>query len=218
MLTTSTPHTPVRVLIADSMDLILAGLHTLLHQHGGIEITGRVQSLPALLDVATLQPPDVILLGDRLEPDVDVLTLVERVQSTVPQARIIVMSGIPDGLIVHELFACGVAAYLYTSDSLSECLDDAIQAVMRRRPYLSSTANAEYLIAVQSGRTEWSLDAEARHVLRLMASGYYPQGIALERGVAVRRVYWVQEKLRNRFGAETNEQLMVRAAEEGFLP
>ena len=54
-------------------------------------------------------------------------------------------------------------------------------------------------------------------VLRLMAQGYRPQEIALMRGVPVRRIYWVGNKLRRRFGAETNEQLMVRAAAEGFL-
>lgn len=36
-------------------------------------------------------------------------------------------------------------------------------------------------------------------------------------GVPVRRVYWVSDTLRRRFNAETNEQLMVRAAEEGYL-
>jgi hypothetical protein len=55
-------------------------------------------------------------------------------------------------------------------------------------------------------------------VLRLLAQGCRPQEIALMRGVLVRRIYWVGNKLRNRFGAETNEHLIARAAEEGFLP
>jgi DNA-binding CsgD family transcriptional regulator len=70
---------------------------------------------------------------------------------------------------------------------------------------------------VRDGRTGWQLDAEARDVLRLLAQGRRPQEIALMRRVPVRRVYWVNNKLRNRFGAEPNEQLMVRAAEEGFI-
>ncbi len=37
------------------------------------------------------------------------------------------------------------------------------------------------------------------------------------RGVSVRRVYSVCEKLRRRFNAETNEHLIARAAEEGFV-
>ncbi|MCZ7540537.1 MAG: hypothetical protein M5U29_11615 [Anaerolineae bacterium] len=50
-----------------------------------------------------------------------------------------------------------------------------------------------------------------------MAEDYRAQEIAAMRGMAIRRVYWVANKLRDRFGADTNAQLMIRAAEEGFL-
>jgi DNA-binding NarL/FixJ family response regulator len=128
------------------------------------------------------------------------------------------MSNIPDGLIVQELFACGVSGYLYKSDVLGDCLGQAIQAALDNLPYLSPTANTEYLIALQSDRAGWQLDAEGRDVLRLMANGYRPQEIAVARGMLIRRVYWVANKLRDRFGAETNAHLIARAAEEGFLP
>jgi len=81
------------------------------------------------------------------------------------------MSGIPDGLIVNDLSAMYVAGYRYRNDPLSGVLVEAIQTVMRKRPYLSPTANSEYLLAMQSDRAGWQLDAEARDVLRLMASG-----------------------------------------------
>jgi DNA-binding CsgD family transcriptional regulator len=92
-----------------------------------------------------------------------------------------------------------------------------LHAFFETTPYLSPTANAEYLLAMQSDRAGWQLDAEAREILRQMAQGFRPQEIALIRNVPVRRVYSVGEKLRRRFGAETNIQLIARAAEEGFL-
>ena len=61
-------------------------------------------------------------------------------------------------------------------------------------------------------------DAEAHEVLRLLAQGCRPQEIALMRGVPVRRIYWVGNRLRSRFGAETDEHLIDRVAEERFLP
>lgn len=207
----------VRVAIADDMDLALEGIKTILRQYGAFHVTGTYRVLADLLDALAAQPPEVVLLGDRLEPGMDVLALVERVQQAAPRARLLVMGTLPDGLIVQELLACGVAGYLYKPDPLSSCLPEALRVVMRGRPYLSPTANAEYLLAMQSDRAGWRLDAEGREVLRQLAQGLRPQEIALMRGVSVRRVYWVQEKLRNRFGADTNAQLMVRAAEEGFL-
>lgn len=208
----------VKIIIADEMDLALEGMKTILHQHGTFNVIGTYQNLAEMLDGLTEQRPNVILVGDRIEPDLDILAIVERVQQIAPRARLIVMSNLSDGLVVQELFSVGVTGYLYKSDPLSNYLVEAIQTVMRGRPYLSPTANSEYLLAMQSDRAGWQMDAEARGVLRLMAQGYRPQEIAVARGMLIRRVYWVANKLRDRFGAETNAHLIARAAEEGFLP
>jgi DNA-binding NarL/FixJ family response regulator len=207
----------IQVVVADDADLTLAGIQVFLTQQSQIQLRGSYQRFSALLASITQSCPDVILLGDRLEPDLNALSLVERVRAAAPAARIILLSHVPDGLVVHELLNSGLAGYLYKSDPLGDDLLSAIQVVMRGRPYLSATVNAEYLLALQAGRLAWQLDTEAREVLQLLAQGYRPQEIALQRGVPVRRIYWVNTKLRNRFGAETNEHLIARAAEEGFL-
>jgi DNA-binding NarL/FixJ family response regulator len=207
----------VTVALADEIDLALVGAQTALQQDPDVRITATFQALPDLLAHLTTTPPDMLLLSDRLEPDLNALALVERVHIVAPQTCIIILSHAYDGLVVHELFACGASGYLYRGDPLSEDILRAIWTVRRGRLYLSPTANAEYLLAMQSDRASWQLDAEAREILRQMAQGYRPQEIALMRNVPVRRIYWVNNKLRNRFGAETNEQLMVLAAEEGFL-
>jgi len=208
----------VKIVIADDMDLTLEGMKAILRQYGSFQLAGAYQLLSEMLETIPGLHPDVILVGDKLEPGLDVLALVERIRQAAPRARIVVLSNLPDGLIVQELFNAGVAGYLYKNDPLSLYLIEAIQTVMRGRPYLSPTANSEYLLAMQSDRAGWQLDAEARDVLRLMANGYRPQEIAQLRNASVRRVYSVCERLRRHFGADTNVQLIVLAAEEGFLP
>ena len=207
----------VRIVLADDMDLALEGMHAILRQDDSFQVVGTYRLLSEMLLALSNLRPDVILVGDKLEPGLDVLALVERIRPAAPRARILILSSLSDGLIVQELFAMGMAGYLYKSDALSRYLAEAIRTVLRGRPFLSPSANAEYLLAMQSDRAGWRLDTEAREILRQLSQGCRPQEIALLRNVSVRRVYWVQEKLRNRFGAETNEQLMVRAAEEGFL-
>lgn len=208
----------VKIVIADDMDLTLEGMKAILRQYGSFQLAGAYQLLSEMLETIPGLHPDVILVGDKLEPGLDVLALVERIRQAAPRARIVVLSNLPDGLIVQELFNAGVDGYLYKNDPLSLYLIEAIQTVMRGRPYLSPTANSEYLLAMQSDRAGWQLDAEARDVLRLMANGYRPQEIAQLRNASVRRVYSVCERLRRRFGADTNVQLIALAAEEGFLP
>jgi len=208
----------VRLIIADDADLTLAGVQAFLGPHSSVRITGSCQRLADLRHALAQDAPDVILLGDRLEPDRDVLSLVEQVRTAAPASHIMIMSHVADGLVVHELLNAGVAGYLYKSDPLGDDLLQAIRTVMRGRLYLSPTVNAAYLTAVRTGRLAWQLDPEAREVLQLMAQGCRPQEIALMKRVPVRRIYWVGSKLRRRFEAETNEHLIARAAEEGFLP
>lgn len=127
------------------------------------------------------------------------------------------MGELADGLLIRDLFACGVAGYLYKSDDLRELLVTAIDTVLLDRPYLSPTANAEYLIAMRSPHANARLDVEARQVLHLLAHGEHAGQISNRLGINKRRVYWVREKLRRRFGAKTNEHLIQRAAAEGFI-
>ena len=110
-----------------------------------------------------------------------------------------------------------MSGYLYKSDDLCELLVTAIDTVLLDRPYLSPTANAEYLIAMQSPNANERLDPEARQVLQLLAHGEHAGQISKRLGIDKRRVYWVREKLRRRFGAKTNEHLIQRAAAEGFI-
>ena len=208
----------VNIIIADNVDPAVEGLKPLLPQHGAFQVVGTYQLLSDMLNALGNVRPDVILLGDRLEPDMDVLALVEQVQAAAPRARIVILSYLSDGPIVQELFTVGAMGYLYKNDPLSHYLVEAIQTVMRGRPYLSPTANSEYLLAMQNGSAGWQLDAEAREILRQLAQGLRPQEIALIRNVSVRRIYGICERLRRRFGADTNIQLIALAAEEGFLP
>jgi DNA-binding NarL/FixJ family response regulator len=207
----------VRIVIADDVDLTLVGAEMLLKTEPDFEVVGVYHYLPDLLQLLNDQPVDVILVSDRLAPDLNAPGIVERLRRAAPQARLILMSAICDGRLVHELLTGGVLGYLYKGEPLQNDLVKAVYAAMRGKPYLSSIANAEYLAAVRAGRNEWQLNDEARDVLRLLAQGYRAQEIGLQRNVSVRRVYWVMDRLRRHFAAETNEHLIARAVQTGFL-
>jgi DNA-binding NarL/FixJ family response regulator len=207
----------VRIVIADDVDLSLVGAEMLLTAEPDFEVVGVGHYLPDLLLVLGSQPVDVILVSDRLDPELNGSALVERLRRAAPQARVILMSAICEGHIMHALLTGGIMGYLYRRDLLQRDLTNAVRAVMRGKLFLSPIANAEYLAAVQAGRNEWQLDAQARDVLRLLAHGYRPQEIALQHTVPVRRIYWVVHKLRRHFAAETNEHLIARAVQTGFL-
>ena len=207
----------LNIVIADDTDLAREGMKTILREQGDLQVVGTCPLLSNLLEVSGKLRPDVILLGDRLEPEMDVLSLIERVQAAYPRARIIILSNLAEGLIVHDLLLRGVLGYLYRPDPLSLYLVEAIQSVMRGEPYLSPTSNSAYLRAMKSGDGDWQIDAEAREILRQIAEGHRLQEIAYMRNVSIRRVYGICERLRRQFGAHTNMQLMALVAREGYV-
>ncbi len=204
-----------RIVTADESDLMLLGIRTLLAKRQDCAIVGEVTSLCDLLKLLPTAQPHIVLYSDTFvgsEP----LGISEDIAAVAPDAKRIVIGALAEGMIIHDLFALGVNGYLYRCDPLGDALPIAIDTVLRGRPYLSPTANSEYLIAMQSQRRDWKLDSEARAVLRLLAQGATIGKIASDLKIKPRRVYWVREKLRNRFGATTNEHLMARAVEHGF--
>lgn len=204
-----------QILIGDSNSLSVFGAKTLLEKRADTEVIQAENSTVLLASAKTLQP-DIVILGDRFDPLIDTLALVEQMLHTSPSARIIVIGTSIDGLVIRDLLTMGACGYLAAGDDLSACLITAIDTVLREYPYLSPTANAEYLVTMQGNNRGWHLDTEARAILRLIASGCTAREIAAQMHLKLRRVYWVTEKLRARFGASTNEHLISLAKAEGF--
>ena len=204
-----------RILIADSSSLTVVGAETLLKDRADTLIS-KAENGDDLIEKARAEQPEIVLLGDRFDPLIDTLALVEQILYATPSARITVMGTSTDGLIIRDLFTMVVCGYLAAGDDLSSCLLTALDMVLREYPYLSPTANAEYLLTMQGSNRDWQLDAEARAILRLLANGCTAREIAARLHLKLRRVYWVTEKMRARFGASTNEHLISLAAAQGF--
>lgn len=174
---------------------------------GGITHETVRVSLPLLTDK--------FIACQTLDLLIDVLALIEQIKQR-SSLRMIVLGSVIDGLLVRDLFAAGAIGYLYLADDLTDCLISAVRTVLKDRFYLSPTVNAEYFVVMQSPRRDWQLDAEMRLVLRLLVQGCHMHDIAAQMKLSLRRVYWVREKLRGRFGVTTNEHLISRAVLEGF--
>jgi two-component system invasion response regulator UvrY len=206
----------IRLVAADEADLMLVGIQTILKDSPACEVVATIRSASELLETCKQLHPDVILLNEQLDPLMDVLALVERLKQITPKSRLMILGGLSEGLLIRDLFACGVLAYLYEGEDLKDHLLPAIGAVVQNRPYLSPTANSAYLIAMQSPQRNWQLDTEVRAMLRLLMQGVHIAEIARQLDIPMRRAYFLRYKLRRRFGATTNEHLISRAMAEGF--
>jgi DNA-binding NarL/FixJ family response regulator len=139
----------IRIVLADDADLVIEGAQSVLSADHRFHVVGTARCMDDLLKTIEAGYPDVVVLSEWIH-NLDILSAVEAIHTVRPGLKVIVMGGLADGLLIRDLFACGVSGYLYKSDDLCELLVTAIDTVLLDRPYLSPTANAEYLIAMQS--------------------------------------------------------------------
>jgi DNA-binding NarL/FixJ family response regulator len=156
----------------------------LIAQQPNYNLLHAVHSFDDLILMLDIVIPDVILIGERLDVERDVLEIVRDVRAMSPQSRRVMIGGILNGPLIHALMRAGLHGYLFNGDEMRHCLVRALNTVIHNRPYLSPTANAEYLLAMQQApHARWHLDAQARQALRLLASGLH---LSAARAAAVR--------------------------------
>lgn len=205
----------IKIVLADDSDLMMVGTEAIIESKLDYRVIGKAHTLNDVLQSIQQQSPEIVILSECLY-DTDILSAVDAVRHTSPNTFIIVVGMLTDGTLIHNLYLHGIKGYLYRGDPLQECLLPAIRTVLQDRPYLSPTANAEYLITLQSRRPVPQLNAEAQTVLNYLAQGISINQIAYQMGTSPRRIYAIRDRLRRGFGVETNEHLISRAVTEGF--
>ncbi len=210
-------HSQISIVLAHNLDLYLIGARHILAEDPDCQVVASTSLLSELIYALHQHRPDVVLVNEHFSPDATTFQMIESIHTGVPETRVIISGRMADGLFVRDLMHAGAAGYLCEQDALAVCLRPAIYTVLRDRPYLSPTPNAEYLVAMRSPLRDWHLDQEARSVLQMLAQGHRACEIASALHIDTRRVYRVRQKLRSRFGADTNEQLIAIATTEGFV-
>jgi len=157
----------IKVVIADDSDLMIVGTQAIIESDANYCVVGFGQTLNEVLKPIKLHSPEIAILGECLY-DTEILSAVDILRAKSPSTQILVIGMMTDGTLIHNFFVRGVKAYLYRSDPLRYCLLLAIRTVLNHRPYLLPTANAEYLLALQSGQTILPLNIEARTVLNYL--------------------------------------------------
>lgn len=204
----------VQIMIADEMDLMALGARTMLRKVRDFSLIGDYQQPKALDEALAKTVPDVLLLSERFDPDREALALLDQLKHQFPALTIIFLGTLSSGLLIGDLLEAGAAGYLHRADPLRDGLNAAIWWALRGRTFLSPTAQT--LVLTSTAAHLRALDEEARVVLGLLAEGLSIHDIAKRLQVSPRRVYRVRDKLRRRFGAQTNEHLIRRAVSEGL--
>lgn len=133
----------IKILIADDQALFREGLRTLLSTQLDFELVGEASNGEEALRLAVHTHPDVILMDLRM-PVLDGVNATRRLQTQLPECKVIVLTTFDDDETVFEGLRAGAVGYLL-KDVSSEKLYEAIRAAARGEYFLQPSITAKVM-------------------------------------------------------------------------
>jgi DNA-binding NarL/FixJ family response regulator len=213
---------PIRLVIADDHPLIRAGIRSLIQTIPNVEVVGEAcDGLQALDLVARLRPQ--LLLTDIKMPNMNGLTVAERVANEYPEVRVLILSMYSDEEFVTQAVRVRAAGYLL-KESNAEEFEFAIQSVIRGDFYVSPIIS-QRMITRMKGQTadaqsqnSGPLTQRQREILRMVAEGATTKVIALALAISPKTVETHRAHIMQRLDIYDVPGLVRYAMRTGLVP
>lgn len=113
--------TPLSILLVDDHRLFREGLSALLSTDSRIEVTGQGGNGNEAITLAQLVEPDIILLDVEM-PGPPVTSTLERLRSSAPSSKVIILTMHAQPRLMGELISLGASGYLMKDMEIEELI------------------------------------------------------------------------------------------------
>jgi DNA-binding NarL/FixJ family response regulator len=209
----------IRVLVVDDEALIRTGFQHILNAAGDIEVVAAVSGRQAVAEVGRLHP-DIVLLDIRM-PDVDGLTVLERIRALPSPPVVAMLTTFDTDEYVAAALRMGAAGFLL-KDTDPEHLALQVRTLAADgvvlSPKVTSTVVGGYLAArSRSGGPVDRLSAREREILVLLADGLSNGEIAARLYLGVGTVKDHVSAILTKLGVNGRVQAALAAERAGLL-
>jgi DNA-binding NarL/FixJ family response regulator len=207
----------VRVLIVDDHAMFASSIALALRSEADLVVQGTAGTLAETRSRIATDPPDVLLLDQRL-PDGSGVSELPALKQLAPQTRVVVMSAAaPDSALVSAL-ENGASGFLSKSATVDD-LVQAIRAAAAGEVLVSPALLARLLPRLrreQSGAVG-ALTPREVEVLGLLAHGLTNSGIADQLGISVNTVRNHMQNVLAKLGVHSKLEALAVAVREGIV-
>jgi DNA-binding NarL/FixJ family response regulator len=209
-------------LVVDDHELVRLGVRHLLAQDKRVPASALATAFPPVVhEAATLAEAlralathsyDVVFLDLALGEHF-ALRAMPQLRAAAGQARIVVLTSMPESLYAEKALRAGADGFLMKSE-IGSTLLDALHTVLAGDIYLSPRQRGESLrrLAGRSSQPEGpALSARELEVLRMVAGGLSTKDIADQLNRSVKTIETHKQNLKTKLGADTPAQLVRQA-------
>ena len=204
-------------IVADELGLVRAGISALLETRG-IEVVAQTRSGKELVSVATVEHPDLVVVG--APADLSVSDVVTRLVRLRPHPAIVVL--LPPA---HEhevryllaLGASGIALRTVDADELGVVVDAARKGGRHVASALHHALSGAVALPALDDRTAELLSAREREVLVLLAEGRTNREIAAALSVTLATVKSHLVRIYAKLEANNRNEALGRAVALGLI-
>ena len=209
----------IRVLVADDFPLVREGVVRALDADPAIEVIGQAENGHEALELAEQLEPDVMILDLRM-PDLGGLAVLDKLRTTHPQIRIIVMSASEQPSSLLDAIAAGAAGYLSkrsTGEELRQAVITAHGGGSVITPALASHLLKEFSTSARGEQSQVRpLQGRELDVLRLVVQGKTDNEIGRELFISPRTVQNHLTRIREKTGLRRRSELTRWAVEHAI--
>jgi two-component system response regulator NreC len=211
----------IKVIIADDHGVVRAGLRTLIKGEPSLELVAEATGGVEAVDLATRFKPDILLL-DLSMPDMDGITVTQKVRIVSPQTKLLILTVHEDESLLRKAIQSGASGYVLKRAAETELIS-AINIVSRGDLYIDpAMARGLFVDPISKGKlferdSVDPLTPRELEVLKLIVQGYTNRQIAAELNISSRTVEGHRANLSDKLGLHNRVELVRYAKERGLV-
>ena len=162
----------VRILVADSHDVVRVGVRQTFEARSNWEIVGEAADGQEAIALAIELKPDVAVLGYSLHT-FNGVEVTRQIRAHLPKIQVLIFTMHGSEIVIEEAFKAGARGCVLKSDG-NHTLIEAVEALVSRRSFFSNQIS-ETLVKACHNKTNGSgssLTHRERGVVQLVAEGH----------------------------------------------
>ncbi len=210
---------PIRILLVDDHRIVREGLASMLGTQPDMCVVGEAGTGNEAIDQIVRLRPDIVLL-DLEMPDLDGVSVLERVRADFPDVRVIILTAYGTDERILDAVRAGAKGYLLKGAGLDEVLHAVRVAAMGGS--LLEPKVAERLLGsmermLRSGKVPASITDRERDILTCIARGLSNKAIGDELHLAERTIKFHATIIFQKLGVANRAEAVAKALHDRLI-